>query len=164
MNGAAASTRGCSCTRASTDCQSSSGPTADPDGRSLLRIAAEDDDDTREVFGEYHAAGAVNGVYMLRRGPWKYVHYANMPAQLFNLAEDPQELRDLADDPAHRATRDAFEARLRARLDPEAVDRWAKARQLEIVDRHGGAEAILSRGSMGASPPPGTRFAGHRTS
>ena len=77
---------------------------------------------------------------------------------------DPQELRDIADDPAHRATLDAFEARLRARLDPEAVDRWAKARQLEIVDRHGGTEAILSRGSMGASPPPGTRFAGHRTS
>ena len=139
------------------------GPTADPDGRSLLRIAAEPDYGAREVFGEYHAAGAVNGVYMLRRGPWKYLHYANMPAQLFNLADDPEELDDLAGDPAHRATLDAFEARLRARLDPEAVDRWAKEQQLAIVERHGGADKILSRGSMGASPPPGTKFAGHRT-
>lgn len=139
------------------------GPTADPDGRSLLRIAEEADDDTREVFGEYHAAGAVNGVFMLRQGPWKYIYYANMPAQLFNLESDPEELTDLAPDPAHRATCAAFEARLRARLDPEAVDRVIKAQQLDIVDSHGGAEHLLSRGSMGASPPPGTKFAGHRT-
>jgi choline-sulfatase len=140
------------------------GPTASGDGRSLFDLASGSDAPDRVVFGEYHAAGAVNALYMLRTGPWKYVHVANMPPQLFNLDDDPEEMHDLAPLPAFRDRLDGFEAMLRARIDPEALDARIKARQLEIVNAHGGAEAILSRGSMGASPPPGTRFEGNRTS
>ncbi|WP_421726084.1 sulfatase-like hydrolase/transferase [Bauldia sp.] len=128
-----------------------------PDARSLFSIAGEPDDPGREVFCEYHAAGAVNGVYMLRQGPWKYIHYANMPAQLFNLDNDPEELDDLASDPAYAETLKRFHTALSVRLDPVAVDADIKAAQRKILDSHGGAEAVLARGSMGASPPPGTQ-------
>lgn len=133
------------------------------DGRSLWRLAGEPNDPGREVFGEYHAAGAISGAFMLRLGPWKYIHYAGLPPQLFNLETDPEELDDRATDPACAAVLTGFETRLRQRLDPEAVDARAKAEQLAILNRHGGAEAVLARGSMGASPPPGTRFQGNRT-
>ncbi|WP_421907526.1 sulfatase-like hydrolase/transferase [Mameliella sp.] len=133
-----------------------------PDARSLFAIAVEPDDPARTVFGEYHAAGAVTGVYMLRQGPWKYIHYANMPAQLFNLDDDPEEMDDLAGTAGAWQVQSRFEAVLRARLDPEAVDARIKALQRKIVERHGGPEAILSQGSMGASPPPGTTFEGLR--
>lgn len=139
------------------------GPTSSPDGRSLLVTASEPDDEEREIFGEYHAAGAVNGVYMLRRGRWKYVNYANMPPQLYDLVADPEELSDLALGPEHQDVLKQFENRLRARLDPEATDARIKRLQLDIVNQHGGAEKLLSRGSMGASPPPGATFAGHKT-
>ncbi len=133
------------------------------DATSLFRIAEAPDDPDRVVFGEYHAAGAVNGVFMLRRGKWKYVHYAHMPPQLFDLEEDPEELVDLGRSAARAEIVAAFEKALAERLDPIEVDRAIKAAQLEIVERHGGREAILARGSMGASPPPGTAFEGLKT-
>ncbi|MEM9629542.1 MAG: sulfatase-like hydrolase/transferase [Pseudomonadota bacterium] len=133
------------------------------DAKSLIWIASEPDDHTRTVFGEYHAAGAINGVFMLRRGPWKYIHYANMRPQLFNLDDDPEELTDLALGAGHDDVLDAFRADLESRLDPIKVDAEIKAMQRGLLDRHGGPEAILSRGSMGASPPPSTSFEGLRT-
>ncbi len=133
------------------------------DAASLFDIANGRGDKDRIVFGEYHAAGAVNGVFMLRQGPWKYVHYANMVPQLFNLADDPEELTDLAGTEAGADICRDFERELRRRIDPEKVDADIKAAQLEIVNRHGGAAAVLSKGSMGASPPPGTTVSDPRT-
>ncbi|WP_259956232.1 sulfatase-like hydrolase/transferase [Sulfitobacter mediterraneus] len=127
-----------------------------PDAQNLFSVAAQPYDSERTVFGEYHAAGAVNGVFMLRQGDWKYIHYANMPPQLFNLQNDPEELRDLAGDAAFASVLDRFQKELEQRLDPVAVDKTVKKIHKNIVLKHGGAENILSRGSMGASPPPGT--------
>lgn len=143
--------------------QGDGGSPVNADARSLFQVANEPDDPEREVFGEYHAAGAVNGVFMLRRGPWKYIHYANMPPQLFNLEDDPEELSDLAQRSEHAATLEGFRAALENRLDPVAIDAEIKDLQQKVLDRHGGAEAILARGSMGASPPPDTKFGGLRT-
>ena len=47
------------------------GVTFDSDGRSLSDIAAQSDDPERAVLSEYHAAGAVSGAFMQRKGRTK---------------------------------------------------------------------------------------------
>jgi arylsulfatase A-like enzyme len=42
--------------------------------------------------------------WMLRGERWKYVHWLDLPPQLYDMIEDPRELRDLGRDPAHAAT------------------------------------------------------------
>ncbi|HVE48673.1 MAG TPA: sulfatase-like hydrolase/transferase [Casimicrobiaceae bacterium] len=111
----------------------------------------------RVVLCEYHAIGSKTGGFMLRDGCYKYCYYVGAPPQLFDLERDPEELVDLATDAAHRATLAACEAKLRAMLDPEAVDRRAKMRQREQVDAYGGREKALARGDLGFTPAPGTR-------
>jgi choline-sulfatase len=67
------------------------------DGRSLYPLLAgapESADAT--AFGEYLAEGAIAPMYMLRRGPWKFIHTPSDPDLLFNLADDPDELNNLA--------------------------------------------------------------------
>lgn len=67
------------------------------DGRSLVPLlegAAEDPLAT--AWGEYLAEGAIAPMYMLRRGPWKFIHSPVDPDQLFNLADDPEEKNNLA--------------------------------------------------------------------
>ena len=39
-------------------------------------------------------------MWMVRSQRWKYVHFDGLPAQLFDLSEDPDELVDRGDDPA----------------------------------------------------------------
>jgi choline-sulfatase len=68
------------------------------DGRSLYPLlmgVAENPDTT--AWGEYLAEGTVAPMYMLRRGPWKFIHCPTDPDQLFNLVDDPNELNNLAE-------------------------------------------------------------------
>ena len=41
---------------------------------------------------------------ILRGERWKYIHFAALPALLFDLQDDPWEMHDLSRDPAHRDT------------------------------------------------------------
>lgn len=126
-------------------------------GRDLAAIAGAPEDPARPVFSEYHAAGAVSGGYMLRKGRWKLHHYVGFPPELFDLQDDPEECHDLAGDPAHAATLAAMEAALRAVCDPDAVNAQAFADQAALVARHGGREAALKLGAPGATPPPAAK-------
>jgi choline-sulfatase len=108
------------------------------------------------VISEYHAIGSTGGATLYRHGPWKYCHYTDKPAQLFNLDEDPQELNDRAADPAAAEVLHACLAGLRTHLDPDEVDRRAKQRQQALLDSYGGREAALARGDLGFTPAPGT--------
>jgi choline-sulfatase len=94
---------------------------------------------------------------MIRKGPFKYVHYVGMPPQLFDLDADPQEARDLAGDPGYRGLVADCQKALRRVVDPETADRQARADQSRYIERHGGREAIIARGSFGYSPAPGTQ-------
>jgi len=123
-------------------------------GISLRERAAEDDPD-RVVVSEYHGAGATTGAFMLRTGRWKYIHLVGHGAELYDLENDPEELYDLALRADYRARVQQLEARLRALLDPEAVDAHAKRDQAALVARHGGREAILRLGGVNATPVPG---------
>jgi len=84
---------------------------------------------------------------------------------LFDLINDPEELRDLAGDPVFKEELASCEAKLREIVDPEAVDRRAKADQAVMIERLGGKDAVLRRGAVRISPPPGvptTRIAAER--
>jgi choline-sulfatase len=111
----------------------------------------------RSVLCEYHAAGAATGAFLIRKGPFKYVYYAGMPAQLFDLAADPQETRDLAREPGYAGLVADCHKELRAVVDPDAVDALAKADQRARIAGFGGREKILQLGSFSHSPVPGTK-------
>jgi choline-sulfatase len=111
----------------------------------------------RTILCEYHAAGAATGAFMIRKGPFKYVYYAGMPAQLFDLDADPQETRDLAKEPGYQGLLADCEKELRRVVDPDAADALAKADQRARIAAYGGREAILKLGSFGHSPVPGTK-------
>jgi choline-sulfatase len=111
----------------------------------------------RTILSEYHAAGAATGAFMIRNGPYKYVYYAGMPPQLFDLDTDPQETWDLAREPGYQGLLADCQAALRRVVDPDAADALAKADQGARIAAMGGREAIIARGSFGHSPTPGTK-------
>jgi choline-sulfatase len=92
---------------------------------------------------------------MIRHGRYKYVHYVAYRPQLFDLEQDPEELRDLAGDPNWAAVIEECRARLHAMCDPAQVDARAKRRQAELLQAAGGRDAVIRRGDLGFSPPPG---------
>lgn len=127
-------------------------------GHSLIRIA-QGATPVRTILSEYHAAGAICGAYMIRRGNYKYIHYVGLPPMLFDLERDPHERIDLGQEPSCRKIVSDCEAALRKVVDPEAADRQARADQLAHIGKHGGREAILKRGTFRYSPPPGVKAA-----
>ena len=67
------------------------------DGRSLYPLlTGAPENANATAWGEYLAEGAIAPMYMLRRGPWKFIHTPADPDQLFNLIDDPDELNNLA--------------------------------------------------------------------
>ena len=125
-------------------------------GVSIARLAAGEQPD-RTVLSEYHGMGSTTGAFAIRNGRFKYIHYVKYTPQLFDLEADPDEANDLIADPRYAALREACEKKLRALLSPEAVDARAKKRQAEQLERYGGREAVIARGDLGFSPPPGIR-------
>ena len=126
-------------------------------GVSLLDLAREAGRE-RVVLSEYHTVGSKSAVFMLRDARRKYVHYAEgYPPQLFDLQRDPEELVDLGADPASRGTVQRMEAKLHEFCDPAEVDRRAKARQMELLEKFGGYEAAMKLGDLGYTPAPGSR-------
>lgn len=123
-------------------------------GTSLVEIAEAPEDLERPILSEYHAAGAVSGAFMLRKGRWKYNHYIGFPSELFDLENDPEELNDLAGNSEFAETRDMMEQELRKIVDPDAADAMAFEDQAALIAFHGGREAALKLGAPGATPPP----------
>jgi choline-sulfatase len=125
-------------------------------GHSLLDIA-QGYVPNRTILSEYHAAGAMTGSYMIRHRQYKYIHYVGLPPMLFDLDADPFERDDLGQKPEFAKVAAECEARLRSVVDPEAADAQAKADQRAHIDKYGGVEAILKRGTFRYSPPPGVK-------
>ena len=133
-------------------------PVVEPDhpGVSIARLAAGERPE-RTVLSEYHGMGSTTGAFAIRHGRFKYVHYVKYRPQLFDLDRDPDERNDLSADPALANVLADCEAKLRALLSPEQVDARAKKRQAEQLERYGGREAVIARGDLGFSPPPGVQ-------
>ncbi|MEL6999057.1 MAG: sulfatase/phosphatase domain-containing protein, partial [Pseudomonadota bacterium] len=119
----------------------------------LPRIV-ENPDRNRAVFSEYHAAGAVTGAFMLRKGHWKLIHYVGFEPELFDLQNDPEELTNLANSTEHASVLAALQSDLRAICDPEETDALAHADQAAMIQRYGGRDAALKLGAPAATPPP----------
>ena len=77
-------------------------------GRNLNALAHQPYDDQRVVFSEYHAAGAVSGAFMIRKGDWKLIHYVGFEPEMFDLVKDPEETTNLANFPTHSAKREGL--------------------------------------------------------
>ncbi|MEM7683641.1 MAG: sulfatase-like hydrolase/transferase [Pseudomonadota bacterium] len=122
-------------------------------GIPLPRIV-DNPDPVRAVFSEYHAAGAVTGAFMLRKGRWKLIHYVDFEPELFDLQIDPEELTNLANSAEHASVLTVLQSDLRAICDPEATDALAHADQAAMIERYGGREAALKLGAPAATPPP----------
>jgi len=123
-------------------------------GKSLFKLATGPAPD-RSVLSEYHGMGSTTGAFMIRHGKYKYVHYVAYPPQLFDLEADPEELSDLAEKPEFSQVLAACRQRLYEICDPAEVDARAKRRQAELLEENGGRDAVIKRGDLGFSPPPG---------
>jgi len=123
-------------------------------GVSLMKLA-RGEEPGRNVLSEYHGMGSTTGAFMIRHGRYKYVHYVAYRPQLFDLEQDPEELRDLAGEPECAKVIEECRARLYKICDPAEVDERAKRRQAEMLQAAGGRDAVIKRGDLGFTPPPG---------
>jgi choline-sulfatase len=128
-------------------------------GRSLVDLAKARSDPDRVAFCEYYSAAADRAVFMIRKGRYKYIHYVGYEPELFDLEADPEELSDLSRDPHHRNIIAAYEATLRAIVDPDAADEAAYRSQTALVDANGGRDALIARGKYDHTPAPGEAVA-----
>ena len=122
--------------------------------RDLRSIIASAPEPNRVIFSEYHAAGAVSGAFMLRKGRWKLIHYVGFADELFDLESDPEELHNLAPQAELASIRQDLHAELSRICDPELTNAQAFADQAALIERHGGRDAALKLGAPGATPAP----------
>ncbi|MBS7807288.1 sulfatase-like hydrolase/transferase [Variovorax sp. PCZ-1] len=132
-------------------------PDASLPGESLIALAQKPDDPQRIGFSEYHAVGSPSAAYMLRQGDWAYHYYVGYEPELFDLRSDPGQTTNIAQQSQHATALALFEAKLRQLLDPEGIDKTAKADQDQLIARFGGRDAALKIGAPGASPVPAAR-------
>jgi len=64
---------------------------------------------------------------------------------------------DLSSDPAFASIAANLKAELQKIMDPEEIDRQAKADQAARIEDGGGQDAIVAKGSPGYTPAPGEK-------
>ncbi|MEM6406805.1 MAG: choline-sulfatase [Pseudomonadota bacterium] len=91
------------------------------DGRSLAPLARGETQEEDVSIGEYCAEMTPYPVYMIRRGPLKYIHCDIDPPQLYDLSNDPLEKVNQAENPDYAEAAKAFAAEVAHRWDSEKL-------------------------------------------
>ncbi|CAG7623106.1 Choline-sulfatase [Paenibacillus solanacearum] len=113
-------------------------------GEPLQTVSEQDED--RVVFSEYHGHGTRSGAYLIRKGDWKLIYYAEAPHQLFHLRNDPEELNNVFASYPEKAAE--LEEELRRICSPEQEDARAhqfqqeQLRQLRESDKDGSVATL----------------------
>ncbi len=121
-------------------------PLPDMDGRSLAPLlrgegtVCED-----ETFSEHYPSQGVPPARMIRRGPWKLVHFDGYRPQLFNLEDDPHEWNDLGEDAQYAEIRDELHTRV--------LEGWSAAHIEETLERRRRGHEVLSKWFRVVGPP-----------
>ncbi|MFK7802316.1 MAG: sulfatase-like hydrolase/transferase [Anaerolineae bacterium] len=111
-------------------------------GKNLITIANEPDQD-RAVFSEYHALAKTSSTFMMRTMQYKLIEHIGYPPQLFDMLADPEEMVDLAQDSAYAETVGSLKAQMRQTFSPEAVGEKVSKTQKANIERLGGVEKTL---------------------
>lgn len=128
-------------------------------GNSLWPLIEGREHEKEPVFAEYHGTGTASGGFVLRDGPLKLIYFVGEQPQLYDLSADPDEAHDLAADEDAAALVEEMMRKLRARVDPEAIDQTAKDAQRALIERHGGKESVMrEKDGFSYSPPPGMNW------
>ena len=123
-------------------------------GDSLIKLANIDDDLNRTVLSEYHDGGSTTATFMVRWDQWKYVHYVDQPAQLFNVFSDPDELNDLTNSVSHKHILHEGEKRLTEICDPEVINQQCFKAQSKRIHALGGRQACAQAYTFNHTPTP----------
>lgn len=114
-------------------------PMRDISGQSMVSLMNGEDPTWRnEAFSEMINLGPTYPYpgRMIRKGPWKLIHYDGADPILFNLDEDPNEFVNRADDPECKGIRDYLHDRARHGWDPDRalqiLRQRARDRQLRV--------------------------------
>ena len=91
------------------------------DGQSLMPLARGETIERSEAIGEYCAELTSHPVFMIRRGPLKFIYCEIDPPILYNISNDPEETTNLANDPAHAEALESFLKEAHTRWDSEAI-------------------------------------------
>jgi choline-sulfatase len=91
------------------------------DGQSLLPLCQAENQDKRQVIGEYLAEGTGQPILMLREGLYKYICCPGDPEQLFELKTDPDELNNRAQNPSLNTILMTFRAHAEAHWDAPTI-------------------------------------------
>lgn len=113
-------------------------------GLSLFDVAKSESWD-RPAFSEYHDAYSISGIFMVRLGRFKYIHYEGLPPQLFDLVDDPDECHDVAGDPSYEEIQSQMRSELYKVVDPGQVDQLARANQRSRIESRGGLSAVVEK-------------------
>ncbi|WP_270728273.1 choline-sulfatase [Shimia sp. Alg240-R146] len=111
------------------------------DGRSLMPLARGENDPKDEAIGEYCAEMTPYPVFMIRRGPLKYVHCDIDPPQMYDVVADPEERVNLAALPDHAEAAATFAKEVADRWDGEALRKKVIATQKSRRALHAAMEA-----------------------
>ena len=111
------------------------------DGRSLMPLARGGKDPHDEAIGEYCAEMTACPVFMIRRGPLKYIHCDVDPPQLYDLKADPLEKTNLATDPKYQSVVADFAGEVAERWDSEDLRKKVIATQKARRALHAAMEA-----------------------